>query len=286
MEQKYGSLTRATLRAMRQRRANSKAGNPAPPLFMTLKGGLEQMTKKLAEFPEKSRVYLERRVGAITPAPGGPGGRADSCSRRYQIHCEDGVTYDADAVILAMPTGESGRLLSALDPALSDLLGAIPYSSSMTVSMAFGAEARAQLPPGFGFLAPREEKRRMLACTFVHTKFHYRAPERKALLRCFLGGAYDPEVLNLTDEEAVALVRKELKEILNFSAEPLFYRVHRWPSSMAQYIVGHSARLEQIRARLGEHPGLFLAGNGYSGIGISDCVRTGRAAAQAAVGLP
>jgi oxygen-dependent protoporphyrinogen oxidase len=286
MEQQSGSLTRATLRARRERRKvarHARPGSPPPPLFMTLRDGLGEMTAKLAEHVETSRIHLARRVRAIEPAPGGPGGLADSCSRRYQILCEGEVTYDADAVILALPAHESGRALAGLDPALSKLLGDIPYSSSMTVSLGFGPGAKEQLPPGFGFLVPKKEKRRLLACTFVHTKFHYRAPEGKALLRCFLGGSYDPDVLKLDDEEAVATVRAELAEILSFSAAPLFYRVHRWPSSMAQYTVGHAERVKKIQAYLEEHPGLLLAGNAYSGIGISDCVRTGSAAAAAAL---
>jgi oxygen-dependent protoporphyrinogen oxidase len=193
------------------------------------------------------------------------------------------VAFDADAIILAMPTHECSRLLSSMAPALGALLGQIPYSSSMTVSLGYGEGAREHLPPGFGYLVPRKEKRRMLACTFVHRKFNQRAPDGKALLRCFLGGSRDPEVLNLPDEEVVSLVRRELKEILNFSFEPLFYRVHRWPASMAQYPVGHAERLRRIQNRLGELPGIYLAGNAYSGIGISDCIRTGKAAAQQAI---
>jgi oxygen-dependent protoporphyrinogen oxidase len=123
----------------------------------------------------------------------------------------------------------------------------------------------------------------MLACTFVHRKFNHRAPEGKALLRCFLGGSRDPEVLNLPDEEVVSLVRRELKEILNFSFQPLFCRIHRWPASMAQYPVGHAERIRRIQSRLEDLPGIYLAGNAYSGIGISDCIRTGKAAAQRAL---
>jgi oxygen-dependent protoporphyrinogen oxidase len=125
----------------------------------------------------------------------------------------------------------------------------------------------------------------MLACTFVHTKFHHRTPRGKALLRCFLGGTRDPDVLNLGNEEVVSLVRREIRDILNFSRQPQFYRIHSWPSSMAQYTVGHAERVQKIDAQLQNHPGLFLAGNAYSGIGISDCVRTGRAAAERALGL-
>jgi oxygen-dependent protoporphyrinogen oxidase len=153
----------------------------------------------------------------------------------------------------------------------------------MTVSLGFDEPARATLPAGFGFLVPRQERRRMLACTFVHAKFDHRAPEGKAMLRCFLGGSRDPDALGLSDEEVAALVRRELKEILNFTAEPLFCRVHRWPASMAQYPVGHATRLTAIEQRLENLPGLYLSGNAYSGIGISDCIRTSRTAAERAL---
>lgn len=291
MERKYGSLTRATLRAMRQRRAAAVAAAAdaaqvgiglklaratAPPLFTTLQGGLEQLTEKLTGHLEKSRLHLGQRVIGIEAASLGT-------RRHYRIRCADAATHTADAVILAMPAHECSRLLTPIDPTLGELLGAIPYSSSMTVSLAYDARALAQLPRGFGFLVPWKENRRMLACTFMHGKFEHRAPAGKALLRCFLGGARDPEVLTLSDDEIVALVRQELSEILGFSLEPLFYRVHRWPASMAQYVVGHAERVSRIRTELEEHPGLFLAGNGYSGIGISDCVRTGRSAAQRAL---
>jgi len=298
MERKHGSLTRATLRAMRQRRiaaANANGtGQPdsagtgaaprsALPLFMTLRDGLEQLTEALAERLDRTRVHLSRRIAGIELALGGPGGLADRCSRRYQIFCEEGDAFDADAIILAMPAHECSRLLSSLHPLLSGLLGAIPYTSSMTVSLGYGEGTREHLPPGFGYLVPRKENRRMLACTFVHRKFNHRAPEGKALLRCFLGGSRDPKVLNLSDEEAISLVRQELKEILNFSFKPLFYRIHRWPASMAQYPVGHAERLRKIHSQLADLPGIYLAGNAYSGIGISDCIRTGKAAAQRAI---
>ncbi|MGO8817032.1 MAG: protoporphyrinogen oxidase [Terriglobia bacterium] len=296
MERQHGSLTRATLKAMRQRQfalaangghglAPAHAGNSARklPLFMTLKGGLQQMTQKLASQGDKYRVFLRRPVLALEFAPGGPGGAPDSCSRRYQITCDGGKVYDTDAVVLALPAPRAGGLLSSLDQRLSELLQGIAYSSSMTVSLGFDEQARATLPAGFGFLIPRKERRRMLACTFVHAKFNHRVPDGKAMLRCFLGGSRDPEVLGLRDDEVVAVVRRELREIMNFTAEPLFYRVHRWPASMAQYEVGHGGRVSAIEERLRDLPGLYLAGNAYSGIGISDCIRMGKSAAEKAL---
>jgi len=293
MERQWGSLTRATLGAMRHRRqaisnnsgpadSSSPGGRETPqrplPLFMTLKGGLDQLPTALADQLDQARVYLGRQATSLEPASTQPHGM-----RKYRIHCEGSMPFDADAVILAMPAHACGRILSPLNGDLSALLQEIPYNSSMTVSLAYDAHATSLLPPGFGFLVPRKENRRMLACTFVHGKFRYRVPEGQALLRCFFGGARDPGVLDLSNEEIVAVARRELREILDFSPEPRFARVYRWPASMAQYEVGHAARLAAIRQELQTLPGVFLAGNAYSGIGISDCVRSGRVAGKDAL---
>jgi len=164
-------------------------------------------------------------------------------------------------------------------PDLSAELRRIPYSSSVTVALGFGTEVRASLPPGFGFLVPRSEGKRMLAATFVHNKFPHRAPEDRALLRCFLGGSRDEQVLQFPDQEILDIVREELRQVLGLTAEPLFTRVYRWKGAMAQYTVGHLERIERIERLRKLLPGLALAGNGYRGIGVPDCVRSGEEAA-------
>jgi oxygen-dependent protoporphyrinogen oxidase len=52
---------------------------------------------------------------------------------------------------------------------------------------------------------------------------------------------------------------------------------------MAQYTVGHPQRLAEIEARVAAIPGLRVAGNAYEGIGIPDCIRMGKRAAEAIV---
>lgn len=284
MERECGSLTRAVMKARRHRRAVGvgtaatealQTGAAAPPLFMTLKEGLEVMVARLVERLDSSRVRVGQKVIGFEPA-GSP-------RLRYRIRCSGGAAYEADAVILALPAYECSRLLAGLDPSWAEALAAIPYSSAMTVALGYDDGAAGPLPPGFGFLVPHKEKRRLLACTFVHSKFAHRAPPGKILLRCFLGGSRDPGVLELGEEEVVSIVRRELQSILHVSAEPVFYRAHRWPSAMAQYVVGHEARMKTVAEKLEKHPGLYLAGNALLGIGISDCIRAGRAAAERAV---
>ena len=142
-----------------------------------------------------------------------------------------------------------------------------------------------EMPDGFGFLIPASEGRSMLACTFVHRKFPGRAPEGRALLRCFLGGARNAALLNDTDEQLESRVRAELREILGVNAAPRFVRIHRWRRAMAQYSVGHQARMTRISTAVAGLPGLALAGNAYLGIGVPDCIRTGQEAAGRVLGL-
>jgi len=137
------------------------------------------------------------------------------------------------------------------------------------------------LPPGFGFLVPRRESKRIIACTFVHNKFENRAPAGTALLRVFMGGSRDLEILDQTDEQITKIVRTELREILNIDATPQLVRVFKWHKAMPQYGVGHLLRIARLEMHMQRFPGLHLIGNAHHGIGIPDCVRAGRAAADA-----
>jgi oxygen-dependent protoporphyrinogen oxidase len=197
---------------------------------------------------------------------------------RWELRTERGSEL-FEGLIFATPAWAAGQLISAVDKNLGAVLAAIPYSSSITVTMGYSQEQLRALPPGFGFLVPRSERRRMLACTFVHNKFPHRAPEGKGLLRCFLGGSTDEAALELSDGEVEKIVRQELKSILRLDTEPRFTRVYRWRRAMAQYSVDHLDRVTRIEAAAQRLPGFAIAGNCFRGIGVPDCIRTGQEAA-------
>jgi oxygen-dependent protoporphyrinogen oxidase len=182
-------------------------------------------------------------------------------------------------VVLACEAHQASRLTATLDARLSELLGSVPYTSSMTVALGFKRGAVREQMRGFGFLVPKLERRKLLACTWVGNKFSDRVPESLALLRCFLGGAGGESVLAESDDAIIAAVREELAEIAAVTAEPVFSKVFRWPRSMAQYTVGHGKRLQELEARLESIPDLLVAGNAYHGIGVPDCIRMGKQAA-------
>lgn len=261
IEAKQGSLSKAM--------ASARKSQPAAqlPIFTSLKNGMQQMTDALAARIPKPTCQLNTSVELVRPESG-----------KWLVVVQE-RTQEFDAVILAVPAYAAAKLLQSSVPQLSSELDQVRYSSSVTVAMSYDEKVRASLPAGFGFLVPRSERKRVLACTFVHQKFADLAPESRALIRCFLGGSRDEEVLRLSDQQIERIVYRELQEILGIRAKPLFVRIYRWPKTMAQYVVGHKARVEAIRQLMSGMRGLALAGNAFSGIGIPDCITSGREAA-------
>jgi oxygen-dependent protoporphyrinogen oxidase len=254
MEAKYGSLGRAVMAAKRPASTGS--------LFRSLKGGMSQMVGALS----KGLCVLHERVEAIEPG--------------FRVRA-GGAWMDAGHVIVAGPAWSAAEALRGVDGGLARKLNEISYSSSLTLTLIYKESEFDGQRAGFGFLVPKRERQRLAACTFVGTKFPFRSPDDRIVLRCFFGGTGDEAVLNESDEALVGIAREELLRILGLTASPVFHATSRWPKSMAQYMVGHAARVKEIRERAGRVPGLYLAGNAYEGIGIPDCIRTGRAAAKA-----
>lgn len=269
MEAKYGSLGRAMLAA--KRRMNSGTSKSARPLFTSLKNGMQQMADSLVA-----------QLTATSPLPANKVSGLQFSGGHWRISSARGSS-GFDALILAVPTHAAATLVQSSSEQLARELAEIQYTSSITINLGFDGQVRQALPRGFGFLIPRSENKRMLACTFVHTKFPHRAAPDRALLRCFVAGANDEHVLQASDEGIVNVIRAELKDILGLAAEPLFTRVYRWTRAMAQYGVGHLEKLKRIDGLCSQLPGLFLAGNGYRGIGVPDCVLSGADAATNAL---
>ena len=200
--------------------------------------------------------------------------------RRWKIKTQRNETILADAVCLSLPGYHSAKLLRGVDAKLATELGEILYASSATINLAYKREDIPHPLDGFGFVVPFIEKRTVMACTFSSVKFAGRAPRDHALLRVFVGGALQSEVLELSEAELLTAVFGDLRALLGIQKAPLFTEVSRWERSMPQYHVGHLARVQRIEQRLASLPNLALAGNAYSGLGIPDCIRSGETAAE------
>ena len=275
MEKKHGSLVRGMMkRAKRtgkpEARAHAAHGAKRPPMFMSLRGGLQQLSDTLvANLPETNLQA---------------GSRALSVSRhasRYRIDLSDGSSLLTDDVVFATPSFVTADLLQELDPALAARLRAIRYVSTATVSLGFRRSEVAHPLQGAGFIVPQSEGRRITACSWSSVKFEHRAPEDCVLLRVFIGGALAEELAEQDEDALVKLAREELQVILGIDATPVVAKAYRWHKANPQYDIGHGERIAEIEQSLFRHPGLHLAGAAYHGPGIPDCIQSGKEAAEA-----
>jgi oxygen-dependent protoporphyrinogen oxidase len=239
-ESKYGSISRGLLAERREATGST---------FRTLKNGLGSLVDAL----RATANVMHEEVETIERTPAG-----------YRLRMKSGDWMDVERVALACEAHASAALVRGIDPALAALLAKIPYTSSTVIAMVF----EPQPLEGFGFLVPRKERRRIVACTYMGTKFPFRVPQNKFLIRCFLAEGGETGVL------------EELRELTGIKGDPLATRTYPWPQSMAQYLVGHHATISAIQARLGEISGLYLTGNAYYGVGIPDCIRGARQLAE------
>jgi oxygen-dependent protoporphyrinogen oxidase len=279
MERRHRSLILAMWKAARRtseatgdgRALQRSTSGARYSLFLSLDGGMQMLTDTLAARLPAASLRLDTRVASLAF-------RRESNS--WLLTTQAGESIHADAVCLALPAYASARLLRDSDAALADELEGIPYASTATVNLAFRRDSIPHPLDGFGFVVPFIERRATIACSFSSVKFAGRAPEGHALLRAFVGGALQPETFALDEDAIVSAVRRDLRELLGVREPPLFTRVEKWPRSMAQYHVGHLARVERIRTHLANHPTLRLCGNAYHGAGIPDCIRGGEQAAE------
>ena len=238
--------------------------------FVSLRTGMGTLIATLAASLGETRVLI--------------GQKADSIQRNgdtWSVFAA-GIRRDFDAVVLAPQAHAAANLLPA--GALSDELRAIRYASTATVFLGFDERTLTRPLDGSGFIVPPGEGR-VLAGTWITSKWEGRAPDGSVLVRAFLGGARsDIDVSQEDDETLVAVSLSELERLAGRLGVPRFTRVHRHIASNPQPTVGHQARLGRINSALTALPGLHLAGAAYDGVSIADCIRQARRAAEKIAG--
>ena len=264
-ERDYGSLLRGLLKS----RAAAKPTESWTTAFVTLQGGMDELIVSLAAHLTEVDIRLSQPVLSITRLEEG-----------YAVHTGEAAPVRAEAVVITTPAHVAAHLLASLKGSLTEELSAIPHGSTMTLSMAFRAADVPRPLDAYGYIIPRAEGKPVLACTWSSTKIPGRAPEGMVLLRVFLGRSDTDALFQQDDDLVVTVARREVEATLGITATPLFYRLCRWRRSMPQYVLGHLERLARIEQRQAAHPGLFLAGASYRGVGIPDCIEDGERAAR------
>ena len=245
---------------------------PAPselPPFVSLRNGMGALVDALRDSFERTQLVTGEAARLLRDDSG------------YRVELADGGAQTAEGVVVATPAYVTAELLADLDPELAAEHRAIPYASSVVVTLAF---SRADVVPldGYGYVVPRAEGREVLACTWSSQKWKGRAPDDCVLLRVYAGRFGGRDLTEDADADLVQLARDELA-FLGVTAEPLLQRVQRWPWGMPQYVLGHPERVARIDDALAAYPGLAVAGAAYGGVGIPDCIRSGELAAESVV---
>lgn len=240
-------------------------------MFLAPREGMQRLVDAVSAKLPPGVVRLSARVEGMSRTANGS---------HWQVEVAGHAPEQFDSVILAIPAPVSGKLLEGIDAELSRLVSGIPQAGCNVAILDFRREQIAHPLDGFGFVVPTIENRRIIAGSFSSVKFPGRAPEGKVLLRVFIGGALQPELLSLSDAETSRIVLQELRDLLGVSGEPEFCDIAHWHGAMPQYHVGHLEKVRQIEERAAAIPGLALAGNSFHGVGVPFCVHDGEQAAE------
>jgi protoporphyrinogen/coproporphyrinogen III oxidase len=273
-----GSVLR-TLSARRQ------PGDPDG-VFRSIPNGLGDLVDALSRHLEQEDTRTGAGVTRIAPAPtpaSAPGETAETAVS-YDVSLSSGEVLHARAIVLALPAFAIAELAAPHDAELADLCRGITYASSASISLAYRRASVGHPLVGSGFVVPRGEcETRLLAVSFVTSKWHGRAPDDVVVLRAFAGGVLDAELLERDDQDLIDLTHDGLAPLLGLRERPFLTRVYRLWRASPQYEPGHQARVAAIERRLADHPGIFFTGSAFRGVGIPDNVADARRTAAEVV---
>ncbi len=268
MERRDGSLFRATLRRNREGTdsAEQNSAGARYEKFRSFPTGMERLVQSLVAQTTTPCFHCSTPIH-----------RMEHVGDRWRLEFEKPANEQLyDHVIMATPATASAKLLKDACPVASNLLGGIEFASSAVVVLGIRDTDYTVKLPIAGFVVPHREGREILAASFTSDKFPGRAPHGFRMLRVFIGGMLQRELLEKSDEELIDLARHELRDLIGLSGTPSLVKVIRWNHAMPQYYVGHLARISAIESAIAREGGLSMIGNSLYGVGIAPTVATAR----------
>jgi protoporphyrinogen/coproporphyrinogen III oxidase len=251
LEAEHGSVLTGMARAAR--------AQPGPRRMWSFPEGLRCLIELLDKKLRKPAI-LGVRVRRIEKAEEG-----------WIVKAEGADHWPADAVVLACPAFDQGRILAEVDSELAEKVGAIAYNKVAVVALGYQETDVPLKPDGFGFIAPQRSRRDILGVQWCSSIFPDRAPQGFVLFRALCGGWNRPDILDWDDDRIVSAVREELRLAQGIVVPPRFRHIVRWDRAIPQYHLGHLERVNWIEKRARQHAGLHLTGNSYRGVSLNDC---------------
>lgn len=261
-----GSIVKGAIRAARNKKAKTRQPQRSlrPYRLCSFRNGLQTLTTAMADdLGEQLLTGIQiQKISQIS-------------NLKFQIDFSDN-SLTGDSLILATPAFTAANLLAEIAPELGDLLAEISYTKLAAVPLAYQKIHIDHSLDGFGFLAPRNQQLRILGSIWNSSLFENRTPEGWVLFNNFIGGETDPDAVNLSDDELIQIVHRDLSGVLKISGEPMRLPLTRWHRAIPQYNLGHAERVDKIESALKNHPGLWLTGNYLRGVALGDCIKRGK----------
>jgi len=270
-EREYGSVLRG---AMKLRAADGKGAGPPP--LCSFRGGVGALPRAIGEKLGESLQVGASVAGVQRTQRAGE----NSYEVRFSIAGRE-ESRQARAVVVATPAYAGAHLVERMSAPLARALSGIAYAPVAVVAAAYSDKQFGTVLEGFGILIPRSEKLRTLGTVWNSSLFPGRAPAGMAVITSFIGGATDPTIVGMAENDIAAIVHQENARLLKISEEPVTSVVWRHTKALPQYNLGHGHIIEAIRDGERANPGLFFSGNYLEGPSLGKCVEQGIRTAEA-----
>jgi oxygen-dependent protoporphyrinogen oxidase len=253
MERDHGSLLGAFVGSFRKK--SQPAG--VPQLRQRPKGSMFSFPDGLETLPKRLAEQLDIKYKSSDPRIG-----------------------DAPATVITTPAYRAAGLVGDRNSTLAALLEKVPYAPIVIAAVSLPDHAFAAPLRGFGFLAARQPGFHLLGAIFSSALFPGRAPMGRELLTCFLGGTFEPDIIDWSDDKVWEVVCGEIQSVFRTPETPEPVALFRYTHAIPQYNIGHKRWVAAVKEELNRTPGLFVTANYMEGVSVPACIEQGERTAR------
>ncbi len=260
IETQYGSVIRGMLKKRKQSKKSGSCKPPTLPAMTSFTTGMSRLPQALAsKFIPNREIMYRTPITSIVPGT--------DC---WEVHTSQ-HRFRTRNLVVALPVNQALDLLKPAPTLTRPPLDAIPEAHIKTVVL--GYPQGAEVPFGFGYLAPETEKRFTLGALFSSHMFPDRAPQDHVLIEALIGGRRHPERLELDEETIIEEVTRDIGALIKLPPKPCFTRILQPRSGIPQLEAGYPELLAWRDRIQKDHQAINICGFGWQGIGINDMTK-------------